>query len=65
MIIFPTSSEPISLDIKIDEVVFDEKSLGKFELNASNATDQIWKIDTLLITNPYHILLADGEWVVS
>ena len=60
---FPTSSKPISLDIKIDEVVYDEKSLGKFELNASNATDQIWKIDSLLITNPHHVLLADGEWV--
>ena len=62
---FPASSEPISLDLKIDDIVYDEKSLGKFEINASNTTDQKWKIDSLIITNPYHIFLADGEWVAS
>jgi uncharacterized protein YhdP len=62
---FPTSGKPISLDMKIDDVVYDEKSYGKFEINASNVTDQIWKIDSLVITNPHHVLLADGEWVAS
>ena len=62
---FPTSSKPFSLDIKIDKVVYDENSLGKFEINVSNATDQTWKIDSLIITNLHHVFLADGEWAAS
>ena len=58
----PTTTEPLSIDLMIDEVILNEKSMGKFDIQASNINNQIWKIENFTVTNPHHEFIADGEW---
>ena len=58
----PTTAQPVSIDLMIDEVILDDKSMGKFDIQASNINNQIWKIENFTITNPHHEFKADGEW---
>ena len=50
-----------ALDIQVDDFKLGQKELGRFELNAYQANDD-WVIQQLKISNPDHILLAEGRW---
>jgi uncharacterized protein (TIGR02099 family) len=50
-----------ALDIQVDDFKLGEKALGRLELNAYQENDD-WVIQQLKISNPDHILLAEGRW---
>lgn len=50
-----------ALDIQVDDFKLGKKELGRFALNAYQANDD-WVIQQLKISNPDHVLMAEGRW---
>ncbi|MDP2247546.1 MAG: DUF3971 domain-containing protein, partial [Nitrosomonadales bacterium] len=60
------SMEYPDLDIVADSFEIGQKNLGRIELKAremkTSRTNDDWRIDQLVISNPDSVLTADGEW---
>lgn len=50
-----------ALDIQVDDFKLGNKALGRLALNAYQANDD-WVIQQVKISNPDHVLLAEGRW---
>jgi uncharacterized protein (TIGR02099 family) len=54
-----------NLDFRFDEVFIDDKKYGSLELLASINSDKNWNIDLFKLSDTFHELSVDGQWIIS